>query len=102
MTRTGHARARHSIGPTVVTRRQEGDCAKGSYRDMEEEIIGSALEYESRSGPLFGRKIGRVERTVELKMRTIRGLLRDHIEGAPPSSNEPAASGDCCKVPSGN
>lgn len=74
MTRTGHARARHSIGPTVVTRRQEGDCAKGCYRDMEEEIIGSALEYESRSGPLFGRKIGRVERKAWKRMLTDREM----------------------------
>jgi hypothetical protein len=31
----------------------------------------------------IAKQIGRVERTVELKMTTIRGLLRPHVDEAP-------------------
>jgi DNA-directed RNA polymerase specialized sigma24 family protein len=52
-----------------------------------------AMRLDGYTNAEIGAQIGRVERTVELKMRTIRGLLRDHIEGAPPSPGDgPAAS----------
>jgi RNA polymerase sigma-70 factor, ECF subfamily len=38
----------------------------------------------------IGAQIGRVERTVELKLRTIRGLLRPYLEDGPlPAGDEP-------------
>jgi DNA-directed RNA polymerase specialized sigma24 family protein len=41
------------------------------------------MRLEGYTNAQIGAQIGRVERTVELKMRTIRGLLRPHLEDVP-------------------
>jgi RNA polymerase sigma factor (sigma-70 family) len=43
-----------------------------------------AMRLDGYTNAEIARQIGRVERTVELKMTTIRGLLRPHVFGATP------------------
>ena len=42
-----------------------------------------ALRLEGYTNAEIGAQVGRVERTVELKMKTIRALLRPHLDGTP-------------------
>jgi DNA-directed RNA polymerase specialized sigma24 family protein len=55
--------------------------------DLREVLV---MRLEGYTNAQIASHIGRVERTVELKMRTIRGLLRDHLEDVPwPGGEEP-------------
>jgi RNA polymerase sigma-70 factor, ECF subfamily len=52
-----------------------------------------AMRLDGYTNAEIGAEIGRVEGTVELKMRTIRGLLRRHVDDvAEPSGDEPTRS----------
>jgi RNA polymerase sigma-70 factor, ECF subfamily len=48
-----------------------------------------ALRIEGYSNAEIAAEIGRVERTVELKLRTIRSLLRPHLRDVLPPDHEP-------------
>jgi RNA polymerase sigma factor (sigma-70 family) len=55
--------------------------------DLREVLV---MRLQGYTNAQIGAHIGRVERTVELKLRTIRELVRPHIEGAPsPPADEP-------------
>jgi RNA polymerase sigma-70 factor (ECF subfamily) len=45
-----------------------------------------ALRLEGYTNAEIARQLDRVERTIELKLKTIRGLLRPYVKGAPPAS----------------
>jgi RNA polymerase sigma factor (sigma-70 family) len=48
-----------------------------------------AMRLDGYTNSEIARQIGRVERTVELKMSTIRGLLRPHVVDAPLHADQP-------------
>ncbi|MFO0954845.1 MAG: ECF-type sigma factor [Isosphaeraceae bacterium] len=69
------------LGPedVVVAREQFERLMASLPQDLQDVLV---MKLEGHTNAEIGAKIGRVERTVELKMKAVRGLLRPYLDAA--------------------